>query len=84
MSFNDRDTEIRLVTNTGNRLLEFLIIWRTAVELLQNVDEQLFRASSFRIMMSNLTASTAAENSSLGIDNVFKGANQHFPIKKQQ
>ena len=77
-------TEIRLATNTGNRLLEFLIIWRTAVESLQNVDEQLFRESSFRIMMSNLTASTAAESSSLGIDNVFKGANRHFPIKKQQ
>ena len=70
--------------NTGKRLVEFLIICKTAVESLQKVETQLPNSSSLRSIISKRTARTAAASSSLGMDMVFNEANLHFPIKKLQ
>ena len=71
-------------TNTGNRLVEFLIVKRTVVESDQNVEMQLSSFNSLRSKISRRTASTAAVSSSLGIDKAFNGASPHFPINRLQ
>ena len=76
--------KILFATNTGNCLVEFLIVKRTEVESDQNVEMQLTSFNSLRSKISRRTASTAAVSLSLGIDKVFNGASLYFPINRLQ
>ena len=75
----------RFATKIGNRLVLFAIVYKTAVESHQNMDgSERGIVKHFRSMMSNFTARTAAESSSLGMVIPFSGVRRDFPTTKAQ
>ena len=58
---------------TEKRLIEFLIINKTAREYVQNTDLVITLGSSQLSIKSTLATKVAATNSSLGMDTVSKG-----------
>lgn len=55
----------------------------TVVESVQNHEVWTGKSNSYLIVLSSLTASTAADNSSLGIAVVLTGASLDLPIKNE-
>ena len=77
-------TARRLATKTGNRLVVFRRICKTAVESVQKTDLMSGIPISFFTSCSSRTDTTAAVSSSLGTDTDFMRATRAFPIMNTQ
>ena len=75
---------ILFATNVRNLLSSFLMYFSTVVLLVQKCDVSMGSCSSFLISLSRLISTVAADNSSCGMEMLFKGTSLDLAIMKAQ